>query len=1009
MKRNILKISLVTLIGIGCLSAVAKKEVTEGDWNDGWGGNPGNIEIAFKAIPDAGFSNLSLVITVNDPNAKIMWTTEEGILPDDAEGWKEYKGPITLTEDCTVSFYAVVGDKLRSDIMTYKFVYADHQVAAPVINANTENSMLTIGCATPGAEIRYTEDGSEPTKESPLYTGEMAIKSYIYRARAFAEDLFDSAVTDYVIASETVSVAVPVAEFSDKLLTITCPDEKAEIYFTTDSDATIDNAEAWQLYEKPLALTENCLVRFFGRREGFQDSDIQSFSFIYSNYRAADPTIERNYEGTHIVMATATEGGVIRYTTDGTEPTADSPIYTEPILIECNGTFMAKTFADGLFDSETNRYIVSNMAVSNPFANFSQKHFNLTCIDTNAAIWYTTDADATVDNTDAWTLYSAPFSLSSDCTLRFFARRENFNDSDIESLTVVIANYQLMAPSISRNAQGTHIIMTAPTQGPTMGSAPDDLNPDSKPEEGKDDGWNLMTASVHYTTDGSEPTLESPVYESPIRIQENTIFKARAFDENWLDSEIIEYQIGTDHLNAPVGVFENFALKLTTEDEGAQIWYTDDLNLSVDDVDKWKLYEAPITLESDCSIRFFAGDDEANASDVQMFVYQKADYTAAAPTIERNDDGAYIVMATDTEGAEIRYTMDGSEPTKESYLYTDPVLITCNATFRAKTFKNGLYESETTEFIVSNIAVSVPRADFADKHLTLTCDDSEAQIWYSMDDDATPENDEAWTVYTEPVALEENCFVHFFSRRENMNDSDIETFVFLRANYMAAAPSIERSEDGTSVSMATETEGGVIRYTTDGSEPTENSAVYEGPIFVTVNCTFRAKVFADGLFESPESEFTVSNLSMVAPIANYENDLLIITVWDDEATIWYTTDADATIEDESAWTLYTEPLSFNENCIVRFFARREGLLDSEIMSYEIAGKSGVADTLSDSNSISVIRKGADIIVNSPEAGRIAIYTVGGQLVRVVNLIQGENVLNGLSKGTYIIAGKKVIL
>ena len=47
--------------------------------------------------------------------------------------------------------------------------------------------------APAGQEIRYTTDGSEPTRASKRYTGPIAIsKTTVIRARAFADDLLGS-------------------------------------------------------------------------------------------------------------------------------------------------------------------------------------------------------------------------------------------------------------------------------------------------------------------------------------------------------------------------------------------------------------------------------------------------------------------------------------------------------------------------------------------------------------------------------------------------------------------------------------------------------------------------------------------------------------------------------------------------------------------------------------------------------------------------------------------------
>ncbi len=938
------------------------------------------VDFLTVANPAAIFGNQSVELTCEDGNAKIWYTADAEAPIDNLEAWTQYTAPLKLTEDCDIRFFARREGYNDSEVQNFSFIFANYQVTNPVLLSDSEGTHVEMSCDTEGAEIRYTTDGTEPTAESTLYTGPVEIVSNgTFRARAFVNGMFDSNITDFIVMH--LAVATPVATFENKKLQIDCSDSNATLWYTTDADATPDNVEAWTKYEAPIELTDNCVVRFFGRRDNFNDSDIQSFSFIYSNYRAADPTIERNEAGTHIVMESATPGAEIRYTTDGSEPTAKSPLYNGPIEIEGNFTYNAIAIADGLFDSQVNRYVVSNMAVPVPFATFENLKMVLTCSDKKAQILYTTNPDASVEDAGAWSVYSQPISLTGDCTLRFFTRRANYNESDIESLTFVYASYQAQAPSIARNAQGTHVVMSSAVEG----------------------------AQIRYTADGSEPTASSALYEAPVRIENGATYRARVFADNMFDSEIAEYAIGDDKLNVPAASFENFAIVLSSSDENAQIWYTTDPELSVDNIDSWTLYEKPIVLEEDATLRFFAGDDDANASDVQSFVFQKADYQVVVPTVERSEDGTHIVMETPTEGAVIRYTTDGSEPTKDSELYTAPIEIVCNGTFRAKAFADGLYDSAVTDFIVNNIATPVAYASFENKQLTLTCSDPEAEIWYTNDDDATAEDDEAWELYTGPVALTQNCFVHFFTRRENFNDSDIETFVFLRANYMAAAPVIERSEDGITLLMSCENENAEIRYTTDGSEPTEESELYTEPIYLTSNCTFRCKAFVDGLFESALSEFTVANLMMVMPNASYENNLLTLSIWDDLASIWFTTDPDALPEEEDAWTLYTEPLSFSEACTVRFFARRVGFLDSQVGEIMVDATSGVEAVDSAAKGIIVSREGADIIVTCDQALRLPVYTISGSLVKVVDLNSGRNVIDGLAKGTYILAGQKVIL
>lgn len=63
---------------------------------------------------------------------------------------------------------------------------------------------VTIQCATSGATIRYTLDGSEPTKTSTLYQGSIKLaRSRTIKARAFRSDMLPSevAANDFIIRS----------------------------------------------------------------------------------------------------------------------------------------------------------------------------------------------------------------------------------------------------------------------------------------------------------------------------------------------------------------------------------------------------------------------------------------------------------------------------------------------------------------------------------------------------------------------------------------------------------------------------------------------------------------------------------------------------------------------------------------------------------------------------------------------------------------------------------------
>ena len=58
------------------------------------------------------------------------------------------------------------------------------------------------------------------------------------------------------------------------------------------------------------------------------------------------------------------------------------------------------------------------------------------------------------------------------------------------------------------------------------------------------------------------------------------------------------------------------------------------------------------------------------------------------------DDKIGITMNADSQGVEIRYTTDGSEPTSASTLYTNPIVLSGNVVLSASTFRSGVSASK---------------------------------------------------------------------------------------------------------------------------------------------------------------------------------------------------------------------------------------------------------------------------------------------------------------------------
>lgn len=62
-------------------------------------------------------------------------------------------------------------------------------------------------------------------------------------------------------------------------------------------------------------------------------------------------------------------------------------------------------------------------------------------------------------------------------------------------------------------------------------------------------------------------------------------------------------------------------------------------------------------------------------------------------------DGTAIVLKTNTEGAYIYYTLDGTNPTISSYRYTEPIVLHSNAMIKAIAVKQGVGTSDIATFV----------------------------------------------------------------------------------------------------------------------------------------------------------------------------------------------------------------------------------------------------------------------------------------------------------------------
>lgn len=129
-------------------------------------------ELATPSIKQTADPNGALSISITGDSRGSIYYTTNGAVPNPANS-KRYTGPFTVSGSCTVKAVTVVNwNSVRSRLASVKVDYMP--AAAPVIDI--QDGVMSMTSATAGAVIRYTLDGSAPTKDSTVYTEPVAIE-----------------------------------------------------------------------------------------------------------------------------------------------------------------------------------------------------------------------------------------------------------------------------------------------------------------------------------------------------------------------------------------------------------------------------------------------------------------------------------------------------------------------------------------------------------------------------------------------------------------------------------------------------------------------------------------------------------------------------------------------------------------------------------------------------------------------------------------------------------------
>jgi len=396
-------------------------------------------------------------------------------------------------------------------------------------------------------------------------------------------------------------------------------------------------------------------------------------------------------------------------------------------------------------------------------------------------------------------------------------------------------------------------------------------------------------ATIFYETSTRESDLDDPVpnesqvYTKPIKIEAKTWISAVAVKDG-VESIITEYEykvastVGAPEPSIPSGsvVAKGTKLILASSTGGASVTYTKDGSDPTDEKNTKRMYGTDIAIDAEegksVSISAYAHKTGMTPSDVVSISYtvSKAENVmtanpAADSTVKPGDR---ITLSTSVSGAEIYYTTDGSEPTRDSEKGST---VTVDGAHGEAFIIRAIAATENTvtaPYIFSYKVVartpapsaSIPNGAVILEGAAVTLTAPEGSIYYTTDGS---EPEASGRLYTEPFELTGSTVLKAIAVAEGKAASQVAEYIYTMAGQVAAPTSSLPSgtiDVGSKITLSTTTEGAAIYYTTDGTTPTTDNLrdcfTYESPITISRPVSIRMFAIKQGMNASVANTVT---------------------------------------------------------------------------------------------------------------------------------------------------------
>jgi hypothetical protein len=293
-----------------------------------------------------------------------VWDTEVWENPTASTSWTLTSGAGTKTVSFQVRDKTGLLSSTYSDTINFVPLKVATPTFGPAGGTYSSPQNVVLSCSTDGATVRYTVDGSEPSSTSAVYSSAILVDSgtVMIKAKAFKTDMIDSdtAAETYTILPPP-QVATPTFSISSgtysspQNVVLSCSTDGATVRYTVDGSEPSSTSAVYS--SAILVDSGTVMIKAKAFKSGMTNSDVASATYTINLPKVSTPSLSPDsgtYSSAQSVTAScATSGATIRYTSNGSEPTSSSTVYSGPISVSSTTTIKAKAFKSGMADSDT--------------------------------------------------------------------------------------------------------------------------------------------------------------------------------------------------------------------------------------------------------------------------------------------------------------------------------------------------------------------------------------------------------------------------------------------------------------------------------------------------------------------------------------------------------------------------------------------------------------------------------------------------------------------------------